>query len=773
MISQREDELKQQANSESTVTPTRCLHLSLGGQASTSLAFYSLLAVMVISLAGCGESLPPGEAEFAAGLSSLSSGELDKAHEFFTEAERVDPARPWRLLGRARETEMYSSPAGAFEIYFESIFAAPDFDSGYTGLIRLALYYGKTDLAEIQLARYASQFGLAAGQREFVDSPAGRRHLALRCSSLLQRGEPARARQLLESAAAADDDAELGLLLAEAIFALGEEDAALHRARQIAEENDDRRPIVKAAVTFFGRAQQVGEAVKYLDKLLEGSSQDISVRRFRVEAFMRLGYYEWVEREIGILGGLNAPPVTTLYLLGNLAEATGQYNLSLFHYDDAVYQDSRNYELYRDMARACAGARIYATMENHFETLLAHAQDIEASHEYLADIHLDRAAGNVGSRDWRSLLNSLNEARASYGKTIRFLSLETRLYVEVKSEDSLKASMSRMRRASTDNVGWRLAFARLFLSQDNLDSAGSHIEAALVQNARGLDARLLALELASRLSDSAAYNYHLAEAERYHPREYSVLRLLATHYANLGESERAREMAERMMKARPGDLRGYRLALSLAASASDALTIEEILQRVIEKNPGLAAAYQLVALEHIQGKDLDGAVEFVDLALALDSSFTPALIARGVILESRGLSDSALSVYRAIIASDPSSADAHNNLAWLMASKKIDLLQAANIARQAVSLSAHNPKMLATLGWAHYQVGDYLNANVAYLEAVRRVPQDPLKRYLYGLNFEGWGKTKEAKEQYQEALNLGITGEYKSLIEEALSRLDK
>jgi tetratricopeptide (TPR) repeat protein len=65
----------------------------------------------------------------------------------------------------------------------------------------------------------------------------------------------------------------------------------------------------------------------------------------------------------------------------------------------------------------------------------------------------------------------------------------------------------------------------------------------------------------------------------------------------------------------------------------------------------------------------------------------------------------------------------------------------------------------------------YDQANTAYQRAIQLAPSDPIKMYLQGINFEVWGKPDEAREHLQKAIDLGISGNYLSLTQQAIGRL--
>lgn len=110
-----------------------------------------------------------------------------------------------------------------------------------------------------------------------------------------------------------------------------------------------------------------------------------------------------------------------------------------------------------------------------------------------------------------------------------------------------------------------------------------------------------------------------------------------------------------------------------------------------------------------------------------------------------GRPQEAIKAYRTVLASDERVAEAHNNLAWLLADLDLDPVLAEVHARRAAELAPRNANVLGTLGWAQYK-NRLLNDAAATLQrAVTLRPDDAMKQYMLGVVEFHRGRGEEAR----------------------------
>jgi Flp pilus assembly protein TadD len=144
----------------------------------------------------------------------------------------------------------------------------------------------------------------------------------------------------------------------------------------------------------------------------------------------------------------------------------------------------------------------------------------------------------------------------------------------------------------------------------------------------------------------------------------------------------------------------------------------------------------------------------------------------GVAETAAGRPQEAAQAYREVLARNERVLEAHNNLAWLLADREIDLVLADVHARRAVELGPDNPHALGTLGWVQYKSDRLGDAAVTLERAARLAPEDPLKRYMLGVVCWEGGAEAQARAELEEALRLDPAFEKAAHARMILANLD-
>lgn len=116
----------------------------------------------------------------------------------------------------------------------------------------------------------------------------------------------------------------------------------------------------------------------------------------------------------------------------------------------------------------------------------------------------------------------------------------------------------------------------------------------------------------------------------------------------------------------------------------------------------------------------------------------------------------------------PEQAVALNYLGYSWAERGINLEEAFELIEKAVSLAPNSGAIIDSLGWAHYQLGDY-NEAVGHLEkAASLEPDDPTITDHLGDVYWRLGRPIEARYQWQRALELDPPERLKRALEQKL-----
>ncbi|MFQ5608365.1 MAG: tetratricopeptide repeat protein, partial [Candidatus Zixiibacteriota bacterium] len=394
------------------------------------------------------------------------------------------------------------------------------------------------------------------------------------------------------------------------------------------------------------------------------------------------------------------------------------------------------------------------------------------SEEYVADALLDFADFYLLTRQWKGSLRQMRHAEPVFEGTPRFEFMRIRALTSLLLADSADVLVGSLAGRHKTELPWLLGFIRHFIDRGAADSARAYLDLALEVAEADFGVLLAHVELAQLGGDSLEYRRALEDLVEAHPRDLRSLRLLAAYHNAGGRPALALDLADRMIEYYPGNLSSYQFAARVATREDGSAAGLRYLRLAAKNNPELPAIYHMLSVSFLRDGLSDSVENYVNRSLELDPDYIPSRLSRGLFLESQGKTDSAIAIYRGVIERDPFSAEAFNNLAWVMASNDIDPAAAANHAREAISLSGGvKANMHGTLGWAYFKQKRYKFANVAYLRAIQMDPGDPFKRYLIGINLESLGKNDEALRELRTALDLGIQGTYRQLTEQAVARL--
>jgi Flp pilus assembly protein TadD len=123
----------------------------------------------------------------------------------------------------------------------------------------------------------------------------------------------------------------------------------------------------------------------------------------------------------------------------------------------------------------------------------------------------------------------------------------------------------------------------------------------------------------------------------------------------------------------------------------------------------------------IQG-DLPGALELFREIIDAGFDNAQAYAAIGYIMDRMGnFKEAVLNLSRAIEI-DPQNANAHNSLGYVYAEANINLDEALNECKLAVSMDRDNPTYLDSLGWVYFKLGDHNRAKRYLQKAADRAP---------------------------------------------------
>ncbi len=179
------------------------------------------------------------------------------------------------------------------------------------------------------------------------------------------------------------------------------------------------------------------------------------------------------------------------------------------------------------------------------------------------------------------------------------------------------------------------------------------------------------------------------------------------------------------------------------------------LSKLIEREPdNYDAMIAQGNIERLHEKWLDAAASYTRALARIGEPKADnwtVLYFRGIAYERAGQWDKAEADFRQALKLEPEQASVLNYLGYSLIEKRLSLQEALDMVRKAVELKPNDGYIVDSLGWAHYQLGDYQEA-VKHLErAVELKPEDPVINDHLGDAYWRVGRQLEAKFQWKHA----------------------
>jgi len=202
----------------------------------------------------------------------------------------------------------------------------------------------------------------------------------------------------------------------------------------------------------------------------------------------------------------------------------------------------------------------------------------------------------------------------------------------------------------------------------------------------------------------------------------------------------------------------YNLLGKIALRQGNTQEAEQYLKRALEADPNLLDGYLSLASLYVKLKTREKALQIAqDLEKKKpDSPVGPML--QGMILESMGKGDQAISKYENVMEMRPDFGPAANNLAYLYLEERKDPQKALGLAEKARKQLPDNPAVADTLGWVYEKMGLHHKALNLFLEASEQMPNHPTIYYHLGVAYASSGKKDLARKNLGKAL--AISGNF-------------
>jgi len=147
-----------------------------------------------------------------------------------------------------------------------------------------------------------------------------------------------------------------------------------------------------------------------------------------------------------------------------------------------------------------------------------------------------------------------------------------------------------------------------------------------------------------------------------------------------------------------------------------------------------------------------------------------AIFSLGNLHEQSSAYTTAMENYNTVLKIDSNHYRALNNLAYLLSDKSGNIEDAYTMALRARELAPNDPAVADTLGWIAYLKGDFSFARDLLEESSKKLA-DPSVAYHLGKAYEALEMNTEAKNAFEKALSLGLSGDEESDAKNAIGAL--
>lgn len=427
---------------------------------------------------------------------------------------------------------------------------------------------------------------------------------------------------------------------------------------------------------------------------------------------------------------------------------------------------------------------------------LAQAQAVLAADAANADALAIRSAIRYDAGDFGAALLDVRAALASSPDNAQLLLLSGRANMRAGNADLAGENFANAARASGYQPEITMEYvnylrlrgrgdATLAVLRDAADRqpqseviltelAGAQLRAGDWVGAEETAARLAAIDettsrqvRAASLSGRERFDESLAvlgELSKESETEQSALASIVQVYARAGRVDEARAFLNDILEENPANGRALLLRGFLNAGENDLPAAEADYRAAMAATPSDAApALSLGRLMLAQGKE-DEAIAMVEQAIPAATDASSLHLLLGGLHETNRRFDDAIAQYRAMLADQPRSLIAANNLASLLtehhANDPTALNEAATIADALRNVEV--PAFQDTFGWVQHLRGENELALRHLIVAAEGLPENPYVRYHLGAVYAALGDGAAARPHLEAAIAAGA-GSFSSL----------
>ena len=288
-------------------------------------------------------------------------------------------------------------------------------------------------------------------------------------------------------------------------------------------------------------------------------------------------------------------------------------------------------------------------------------------------------------------------------------------------------------------------------AQGRYDEAAAVFEAQTKADPGNTGAHLMLGMIRRQKGDAAGSRAAFEKAAALAPGNLQALQQLVEMDALAGDFASAHRRADAELQRNPGSASAHFLSGKIFASQKDWPKAEAALLKAAELEPASMRVHELLVSTYVESGRIAEALARTEARLAAKPGDSAALLTAGLLYERTGSFQKACDAYEKLLATNPDSVTALNNLAVLYSDRMPKPDRALELARKARNLAGSDPSVADTLGWALFRRGEFEQALALFTEAVAKLPDSGEVQYHLGMAASMMGRTDAARAALEKA----------------------
>jgi tetratricopeptide (TPR) repeat protein len=368
-------------------------------------------------------------------------------------------------------------------------------------------------------------------------------------------------------------------------------------------------------------------------------------------------------------------------------------------------------------------------------------------------IHYQLALACIMGNQRDKAMNQLHEAVDLDPNFVQASFLLAQLELQIGDTDSAVDLLKQLVAQHPSLVPAELLLAEAYRLQKNFDGAlqiGTQLEKSFPQNPQ---ISVLTGSIYAEQQNEAAARQEFSRALEIDPDNADAQEGLAELDFAGQQFSAAQERIEKVIAKHPQQALPEVLLARIYLAQARTNRAEIALLKAAELPDGAPAYLMLAQLYSDVNQDKD-ARDILNLALGKNPKDTSALMLLGIIQTRQKNYQAAADAYEKLLALNPQSGPALNNLAWLYCDNLGDVDKAYDLAQRARQLVPNDPSAEDTLGWIFFRKGDYVSALKLFQDSALGLAGNPEARFHLGIAHYMLADEDAAREALQGAHDL-------------------